>query len=73
MKIDKYDVIVRKLAFSISNLSSLLERYVFEDIPKKNFMYGVNSEIENLIELNSCIISMEEEYAVNSELENLNN
>lgn len=60
MKIDKYDVIVRRLAESISHLSSLLERYIFDDIPKKRFMHGVNSELENLIELNGCIITMED-------------
>lgn len=61
MKMEKYDVIVAKTSAAIQRLSTVLERYIYNDMPKNVIVQELNGSIIELIELNTALQMMEEE------------
>lgn len=60
MKINKYDVVVAKTSAAIQRLSTILERYIYEGLPKSRIVKELNGSIINLIEINTALEILEE-------------
>lgn len=60
MKIEKYDVVVAKTSAAIQRLSTLLERYIYEGLPKSRIVRELNGSIIDLIEINTALEMLEE-------------